>query len=175
MPPFNHVLRLVTHKQEHVWQSVLTLQLVCDTPSFLLVLLSVNAKGLVQLSSYNELWLHLFLLIIGQCLMHQSRRGTTPLTAASTWQYFERESSASSNSDLWNEFASGNTARIADFSWAGYNQGRSDPPLVAENTAGWPVFPVNCGSSVCTYSRTSLKREKYNILKKNILLPLKPG
>lgn len=80
--------------------------------------------------------------------MHQSTRGSLPLSAVPSAYYYERETVPTSNSDLWDEFASGDVSRIVDFSYAGYDQGRSDPPF-ASAADGWNVIPVTCGADVC--------------------------
>lgn len=87
--------------------------------------------------------------------MHQPTRGSLPLSAVPGAFYYERETVPTSNSDLWNEFASGDVSRIVDFSYAGYDQGRSDPPFVSA-TDGWNVIPVTCGADVCILVLASL-------------------
>lgn len=82
--------------------------------------------------------------------MHGTTAGTTPLVMTTSSFYYERETTATADADLWQEFNGGDTSRIADFSYAGYNYGQQDPPVASESDPNnWKVINVACVQNVC--------------------------
>jgi hypothetical protein len=78
--------------------------------------------------------------------MHSAAVNTDMVSAVANWLCYRREAAATQTADLWNEFSSGNTSRVADFSFAGFNYGQDDPPVA--NEADWQVINVACPTNV---------------------------